>query len=477
MVSIIAVQKNKHMSGSLKYYEYATRFDNPGREGVLTRAGEVHELAADMQHIGAVALLSEVQAANVLGEPAEVIVPNPLPSHRERRTITRLFGAGQARHERIVSTLADADESLAALQTGLDTYALTGTTKGGLEGVAPESRGIQLFRDVQDSGSLEMILSGSDIPPTLRGFKDLTARAEGRDPHDYRWGEWVKAASEAQLVNFSQWYTGRLRILADPESRSAFVESLKADYIYRVRQAMAEGWVPDDEDCIATLSSRIARADVRFYSPFGHMPDHVGGLAQGSRSGGKILLLPTVAGNQITVHELGHAFAGISMTSMREYFTRRLGERNIRENIPYIDRLFTILNEGYNEHMTVALIEGDPTTIRPAEREAKDIDLGEGGSDAYKSYRDLFGVLMAGEEAIITQTDIRDMVTSMTTGKFARFARQMSQRWGGRDVMTEMLAVVRRHDTNAQNAVNRNNPGYNDVLLVNKMIARLLGAN
>lgn len=238
---------------------------------------------------------------------------------------------------------------------------------------------------------------------------------------------------------------------------------------------MAEGWIPDNKSHLAVLYRKIRGTDVRFYSPFGKMPDVIVGLAREPHLGRPSVILPSVAGNHVTVHELGHIFAGVSRNSMHEYFTRRLGDRNIRDNIRYIDHLRTILNEGYNEHMTVALNNGDPTTICPTERYRKGIGQTDGGSYAYEPYREVFGVLMAGEEAVTTHADMRDMVTGMIAGNFGRFAHQMRQKWGGRYVAMEMLRVVREHDISAIRAENITRAGYDDNLLAEKIIARLQG--
>lgn len=41
---------------------------------------------------------------------------------------------------------------------------------------------------------------------------------------------------------------------------------------------------------------------------------------------------------------------------------------------------------------------------------------------------------------------MKRMVNSMVTGNFRNFARQLNEKWGGRDVLVETLEIVDRHD-------------------------------
>lgn len=49
-----------------------------------------------------------------------------------------------------------------------------------------------------------MILSGAVIPLFLKTAKDVMAEAQGKNPHEFVWQDWLKTASEEQLTNFSQ---------------------------------------------------------------------------------------------------------------------------------------------------------------------------------------------------------------------------------------------------------------------------------
>ncbi len=459
------------MGEQLQYYDTAS-FEGPASNGeAMSKAEEVLELAADVQHIGSVALFSEVQAGNIVGSSTEVSVPNPVAGYSEKRTPKTLFGKGKERYGRITAKLDGADKALSDLQTGLSGYAASSEASLTLQGVALNSSGTEVLRHMQNNGNQEMILRGSNVSPFLKLSKDLAAKAQGKNPSEFGWQDWFNSAKEEHLINFSQWYTERLKTLADPETKAEYVESLKTDYKDRVAQAMQEGWIPDGKLHKAALATRIARADVRFFSLFGRMPDHAGGLSEKSGLGKVIVFLPTLEGKKVTVHEFGHVFAGVDARNMRDYFIRTLGKEETWRKNPRIEYLYTILNEGYNDHMTAALIDGHPTTIIPTERDAEGIVETEGSSEGYKVYREIFGVLMGGENGNVTNADIKDTVDSMVIGNFGQFAHQLSTKWGGRDVIGEVLEVVAKHDNDRWN--NLDNPDYNEKLLAKKIRERL----
>lgn len=458
------------MSESLAYYDHNASFNAPNRKGVLSKANEVHELAADIQHLAVVALLSEANAANIVGVPLEVSVPNPIANYSERRTVKSIYGKGKERHERIESVLSRGSETLDELQTSLNAYANTGQTEGHLKDVVPTSRGTGVLREMEENGNHRMILDGTGIPPFIKLAKDLQAKAEVRDPEGYSWEDYFSSASEEQLINFSQAYTERLKILADPESKAGYIESLKTDYKDRVVQAMQDGWIDGKHKPV--LDRRIANADVRFFSLFGHMPNHVAGLTEGSDFNKRFVFLPTITGEQLTVHEFGHVFAGIRMGSMQDYFDKKLGKGESARKSDNLMHLYTVLNEGYNDHMTAALVDGDPTNIIPTERDSKGVVETEGGSKVYKTYRLIFGVLLGGKDGNVDGDDIKRVVDSMVSGDFEQFAGLLDAKWGGRNVLVETLEVVERH--HKEEVLDIDDHQYNENLLARNITERLI---
>jgi hypothetical protein len=106
----------------LNYYLSGT-LDPTYRGELFSKGSEAHELATDIQHVGAIALLSEVQTAQTIGSDTSFTVPNPVQGHKERRTLNTLIGTRKRRHERTASLLESAGEALDNLQTGLEGYA------------------------------------------------------------------------------------------------------------------------------------------------------------------------------------------------------------------------------------------------------------------------------------------------------------------------------------------------------------------
>lgn len=137
------------MSERLQYYDHSTRFQAHAMHGeALTKANEVHELAADVQHIGAIALFDEVQTSKRIGNPIEITIPNPISGYSQKRTPSSLLGKGKRRYERIVATLVEADEALDDLQAGLDELAVSGENGVKLHDIAPASHGISVFHSI-----------------------------------------------------------------------------------------------------------------------------------------------------------------------------------------------------------------------------------------------------------------------------------------------------------------------------------------
>jgi len=429
------------MSEQLQYYYHGQKFDPSYQHEIFNGANEAHELATDVQHIGSVALFSEVQTGNVIGHPIEVSVPNPLTTFSEGRTFSSFYGKGKERHKRVTKTLSEADVSLKGLELGLNGYGASSSTIGSLESVAPESRGIGVLRDLHDvNGNVGMILEGANVPPYIKTAKDLAAAQQGKEASAFSWEDYFKTGSDEQLTNFAQAYTERIKLLASPTEKAKLIETIKSDYMSRVKNAMAEGWI--DGKYKAELDRRIKHTELLFFSPFGDMPQHTGGLRQRQGKDIDIVLLPTIAGKQMTVHELGHVFAGVDAEGMVDYFVDRLGKKEVQRKGARLRHLYEIVNEGYNGHMTVALIDGEPTLVRPSDRKDKGIAEEPGASEIYRSYREIFGTLIGGEAGEIKDSDINQVVDSMVTGNFTIFRHLLDQKWGGRDVLSEVFDVI-----------------------------------
>src|SRR6185437_15992051 len=90
-----------------------------------------------------------------------------------------------------------------------------------------------------------------------------------KDPEEFTWSDWFKVAEDGQLVNFSQWYSSKLRPLLSLESRQQIVEDIKNNFREKVTAAMLEpdDWI--DAKHKARLNQVLEKAFVRFVSPAG----------------------------------------------------------------------------------------------------------------------------------------------------------------------------------------------------------------
>lgn len=456
------------MAKQLQYYPHDNRARLANGREVFTRANEVHELAADIQHIGAVALFSEVQASHLVGPPADVTVPNPFGGFRERRPLSSLYGVGKEHHRLVKDTLALANNALNDLASDLH----SGAERVPLD-ENPVAAGLAVLRGHGGPGAqpnCEMIFEGADMPAFFTIAKDLTAERVAADAQSYGWEQWFAEASDEQLTNFAQWYTQRLKTLADSETRGEFVGELKETYKSRVRRAIDDGWI-DDRHAVA-LERRISAIDVRFFSPFGQMPAEIGGLLQDRRPA-KLALLPSLTGDEIVTHEFSHAFGGIDYAGMARHLSSFLGAEQTSGEAASLEHLSRILDEGFNEHLTAALLKGAPETISPVARQQHANLEVSGASEGYQDYREFVGALLGGIDRRITEADIRQVVDAMVDGDTTKFVRIVAVKWGQRDPLGEMFKIVQQHDHERQNGATTYDQSYTEKALTQKLIEQL----
>jgi hypothetical protein len=377
-----------------------------------------------------------MDAASATGWGEETSLPNPLTEFLAKSTWRSLLGDGRERRLDVVSGLEAARvaiDGLSRKHPGKDVIA------AGAGQDEPLKWGEDALRTPSGEPNREMILKDAAIPAFLRGRKDLAAELAGVAADKYTWEEWLATANNEQLTNFAQWYTVQLRTLANPETRNELVDQLKGDYALRVAGGMRNGWI--SPSLMNTLTDRLDAASVRFVSPFGRFVDDVAGLVQNMPSR-QIVVLPTIAGESMTTHELGHVFARIDGKQMYEYYVRKLGKPLADQEILIIRELYEMLNEGFNDHMTAALLQGSPAMVSPTERRAHGLDLLPGSSDLYKHYREAFAALMSGEEGNTTEADIRNLVDVMTQPDFEGFAALLEGKWPHQDILTRLFQIA-----------------------------------
>jgi hypothetical protein len=420
------------MSEQLQYYAHQPDQRSADGQDILTRPNEAHELAADIQRVGAIALHSDALAARETQADVAVTVPNPIASAANLRPGRGVLPKSRERAGRINMALDVAHLALTHLQDEVRSPE-----------ISDYGSRITPLREATVNPNANLILDGANVPPFLSALKEDATQSDG-GPADESWQRWFGKASDEQLTNFSQWYTESLRTLAVPERKAAYVESLKSGYADLVSHAMDDGWI--DPRHQTTLARRLAATEVRFFSPFGHMPDEFAGVAQRRGRGNALVLLPTVPGPEMVTHELGHVFAGVDDQGMRRYFERQLGKRAAAQEMLVLNHLYTMLNEGFDEHLTAALLNGHPEIVSPQQRLSMGIAEVPGSSESYQTYREVLSVLLGGSEQQVAENDISFLVDSAVNKDFDAFARQLDSKWKGRPVLTEVVRIIGKHD-------------------------------
>lgn len=105
------------------------------------------------------------------------------------------------------------------------------------------------------------------------------------------------------------------------------------------------------------------------------------------------------------------------------------------------NQLAAVINEGFDEHMTIALITGSPNVLSPADRDAQHIPHAHGESELYTSYRDVFADLIKGD-GVSKSGDIDMGKVVDAIPDFADFRALVAGRWGGKDVLAEAFRMV-----------------------------------
>lgn len=297
------------------------------------------------------------------------------------------------------------------------------------------SLGGKLLRGLYPAGSdnRNMILDGAETPPSFDLFRQRTLDDERVEQRS--WTEWLGTASPDQLTNFSQWYTQRLELLSRPDSRAELTQDIKADFIRRLDSAIDGGWI--DPRHRVDLLRRVDQAQIRFFSPFGKLPEHVGGLTH--RTDPSLVMLPTVAGVGMTTHELGHVLGSMNVESIKEYFEEALGKVQTLPRIEAMVELHSLVDEGIVEHLTEALLQGHPETVDPVDRDKLAIPKTPGSSLGYRENRRTLAKLLGGSRGIVTKNDVHDLTDCLIEGDFRAFAGLLQRKWAGKDVLVELL--------------------------------------
>ena len=434
------------MSEDLSHTSYTSKL--PKYSGIMklvTPAAEAHELAVDMVQIGAIALSSEVEVVTATGQSYQPNIPNPITPRMLRPriemdttaegSVTNMFS------RRPDQSAVEADSAIQTLQE--EVGSLVSQPDGGIAANNYLKAKIAEARQAQFSPwsqpFFEMIMDGADKPALFDRLRAATAAKVGGENQKITWKRWLHEAPDSELTNFSQWYTAKLTEIANPETRPLVVEKLKNGYRELVSKGMQDGWI--DPRHYGTLNKKMKKTGIAFFSPFGKLAEVHVGMAQVNLNH---VMLPVATGPQLVIHELGHAFAGVSIRSFFKYYEKRLDRHLTAGEKEASVALITILNEGFNDHMTAALLKGSPEVIDVEQRKTASISEVAGHSDGYEGYRNVFGALANGADNAppLNKSDIRSIVNTMIDGDFEAFGNFINSRWGNRNILAEAFTTV-----------------------------------
>lgn len=428
-------------SGQLVYLPYSGQHERRNEIGSVTPEFEAQELAADARYIAALAVRSEIEAAQTVGMPVVLDLPDPSIQ------VELLYAKGDSSSWYSATSAPQRSRFIRHIKHGLD------TTRNSLHiathtGKAMTAQDFTVMRTASGHGSRQMVFDDASVPPYIQSLKDQAAEAAGLERDTYSWNDWFRYASDESLMNYAQWYTSILRRLSIPEQRAKHEAALKDTFASHVDRAVHAGWI--DERHVETLARKLANTHIRFYSAFGKVPETLAGEQVRLHNNQHMVLLPVTAGEYLATHELGHIFAATRLVNVIEYLQSR-SSKTI--NMYAAHKLHTILSEGFNEHLAVSLLSGQPELISPYYRKGQNIPEPHGTSSLYVHMRDVLHYLVHGKngEVAFDVAAMKDLVDVMVDGDFLQIAQYFASIWGGRDIVSELYEVILRHNQTLAN--------------------------
>lgn len=436
---------------------------------VVDRDNEVRDLSADLVRFGAIALASEVETGIILGEPTSLPeLASPIKeSDLKKRIMVDDTASGffnvfkkevpQYANESALAITQINNELRLFNSAATNPDNVSSYIKKKVSNLLGEQKTIQ-------SGNTEMLMAGSEISPFLR--EQIPKR---------EWIDWMTSASQEQIVNFSQWYAERLKVLSSPDKREVFTKQLEKDYTEKINKAITEGWINPRHQ--KKLEKSMANQKVIYFSPFGNIAEteFAGARQDVTLSRVDIVALPTITdpGSWVSTHEFGHGFAGVDYKKALGVIKEVIGKDNLENKLQTAEGIgifLTIINEGFNDHMTAALIEGSPAVISAEERQEKGISIKKETSETYGIYRDAFAALVNGSnsELPLTTNEMSGIVDTMVDGDFYGFTQFVSKKWGGREVIKEIIGAIDRSFSAQTSKASNGVEGINNVMRIMK---------
>ncbi len=393
---------------------------------------EKHSLAADAFMVGSLAVASSVEAAQATGQPSEVSLPNPYtPADLKTKwglTFSKVDFTPQ---------LKDVPESARARSGVLDDEneriaSLDGQTSADFVHDGRKRFDMAFEGQFFSGPNVEFTFDNMAIPPIINNAR--------RDSDAASWRSWLTTgANPQQKENFAQWYTSEVAKVSQPETRATTIATLKQNYEGRVVQAMQDGWI--DPKHYSRLQKNTKRADIHFFSPFSGTADQFGGIHAESEFMKSGILLPVAPSEYLVTHELGHAFGGVNSTELNQIIYAGKQKDYIPSNheMQASAYLYSLVNEGYNEHVNLGLLTGQATTINPALRAEAGLESA-GDSTDYQQRRGLFGQLVSGPggNGQVSTDELRSVTTLMIERNTKGLDAYLTKKWGGQPVIKQM---------------------------------------
>lgn len=414
---------------------------------VLTTNDETHEVAIDLHNFGSVARSSDIVAElHVQGSADRHNLPETITTKHTRKRFGFTIGEeglklGRSGDEHMSEAQAathDLNEEMAAIARRSDVSEVAAFLDRRLTDLRFDTSN----RGFTASANFNMLMDGADLSPVTQNSKQAFMVGRGLTEKTFRWENWFENAPKEEVTNFAQWYANRLEILANPRTREQFVRSQKDAYLGIIKNS---GWLNDRQ--VKEATKRVDAAKIVFFSPFGGVVHEFGGATQSDRRK-PLVALPTITGRHIVVHEFGHAFNGFDFNGMRKWYSKARPNESLKFD-SNADHLARIINEGYNEHMTVALDTGSPDLLSPTERDARHIPHSHGESNLYIEYRDTFADILAGDGSAgpdsVKMGEVVDIISN-----FSEFRAYVAKQWGGRDILATVFTVAERVPTKDQ---------------------------
>lgn len=432
---------------------------------------EATHLARDIMDFGAIAVASEI-ATGIITDTQPTVAPNIVnPFQPEHLKPKRVYI-----DEEWKKTEKRSDPKLVAMDTAIqnDQAMLNRFSRHEMTGEELTrylSANFSAARNPAQINSHEDIskaINSLDLPPYLRAVRgaytyedEFGEQRRGMPEHFFH------LAGTPELTNFAQWYAGKLNEIAVPERRAAKIEEIKGGYLTGVDALIADGWIsPNMRKAVA---KNVKRAKIYFASPFSTEGRRgTGGHIRDGRTS-KILL--RVGGKKgVADHELTHAVGGVDVGKMVVANAELFSDESDEAQFGGALFLRTMLDEAFAVHMDQSINDGSPAIMSQRMRKANGLktqyppEFEVGG---YGEMLEITSMLLEGlsGSGVIEQPVMRAFNDAMISRSYEDLSELIASRWGGEDMLREILRVAISHAATEEGDVDQwvklDNPDIN----------------